>query len=383
VTVVAERVVLPPAAAKAARRLRVSIICRQLVVGGAERQLAALLSGLSREHADVQLLLFYEGGGMSAEIAGLPYLEVVHLRKSGRWDLGFLLRAYRAVRAFEPSIVYGYQSVAAEVASALGWATGARVVWGVRASNMDHASYGWLSRAAFRVGALMSRSADLIIFNSDRGAAHFAAHGYTPAGAVVIANGIDTERFRPDAAAGRAWRAANGVRPNAVVIGCAARLDPMKDLGTFLQAAAQVRTCHPDTVFVIAGSGPPAHEAQLRAQAESLGFGERLIWAGATADMTVLMNALDIACSTSAFGEGFSNVIGEAMACGRPCVATDVGDAARIVGDAGIVVEIAIGPDGRCALGERSRRRVETLFGLETMQRRTFDTLRGLVQQCA
>ena len=102
--------------------------------------------------------------------------------------------------------------------------------------------------------------------------------------------------------------------------------------------------------------------------------------------------ALDLLASSSAFGEGFSNVIGEAMAAGVPCTATDVGDSGRIVGDAGRVVPpndpaalagalgelLDLSPETRAALGERARRRIEEQFSVEALVKATLAALESL-----
>src|SRR5262249_10878967 len=154
----------------------------------------------------------------------------------------------------------------------------------------------------------------------------------------VVPNGIDTDAMRPDAAAGRAMRRTWGIPEDAFVIGCVARLDPMKDHANFLAAAARCSRETADLRFVCIGSGPPAYRAELQALSSSLGLADRVVWAGEIADVKAAYNAFDIATLPSAFGEGFPNVIGEAMACGVPVAATDVGDARAIIGGHGEVV---------------------------------------------
>ena len=112
----------------------------------------------------------------------------------------------------------------------------------------------------------------------------------------------------------------------------------MKDYPTFLEAAAIVAGRKQGMRFVSVGAGPPDYAARLREQARRLGLEGKMIWAGPRGDLPSIYNALDLLVSSSAFGEGFSNVLGEAMACGIPCIATDVGDAREILGEAGIVV---------------------------------------------
>ena len=116
----------------------------------------------------------------------------------------------------------------------------ARVVWGVRASNVDLDRYDWLSRLSYRIECLLSRFTDLTICNSRAGMEHAAAHGFPRERMTVIPNGIDTEHFKPDAAARERIRAEWGIAEKEMLIGLVARLDPMKDHPTFFHAAAML-----------------------------------------------------------------------------------------------------------------------------------------------
>ena len=126
---------------------------------------------------------------------------------------------------------------------------------------------------------------------------------------------------------------------------------------TFLRAAAGYLQKQPDVQFVCVGQGAVAYQGHLRDLAKTLGIESRVIWTGARTDMTDIYNAFDIATSSSAFGEGFSNAIGEAMACAIPVVATDVGDSRRIVGDSGEIVPIRQ-PEALAAAWARLRQRM-------------------------
>jgi glycosyltransferase involved in cell wall biosynthesis len=203
---------------------------------------------------------------------------------------------------------------------------GMRVVWGERASNMDLSHYDWLSRFSTVLARVLSRTPDLVIVNSRAGFEYAAAHGYPRAKMIVIPNGIDADRFAPDAAAGRRVREEWQVGTQRLV-GLVARLDPVKGHRTFLGAAAQLAQDRSDVRFVCVGDGDPAYRQAMQQFAAGLGIADRVSWVPARRDMPAVYNALDVAC-VSSNSEGFPNVLGEAMSCGVPCVATNVGDVA-------------------------------------------------------
>jgi glycosyltransferase involved in cell wall biosynthesis len=156
---------------------------------------------------------------------------------------------------------------------------------------------------------------------------------------IVIFNGIDVNHFQPDLKTGKIVCQEWGISANTILIGMIGRLHPMKDHSTFLKAAALLIQERQDVRFVCVGREEQQDYAkELYELTNVLGITEQVIWAGARVDMPDVYNALNILVSASAYGEGFSNAIGEAMACGKPCVVTDVGDSASIVGNQGIVV---------------------------------------------
>src|SRR6185437_6829745 len=177
------------------------------------------------------------------------------------------------------------------------------------------------------------------------------------------------------------------------LVGLVGRIDPMKNHATFLQAAALLAARGDRLRFVCVGGGNSGFAQGIKALATRLGLDPRLVWAGPRNDMAAVYSALDIAVSSSC-GEGFSNVIAEAMACGRPCVVTDVGDSARIVGECGAVVapgdppaladaveRVATrleDPDGAARLHAMARTRIEDTYSLDVLLRNSEQALRAL-----
>ena len=171
------------------------------------------------------------------------------------------------------------------------------------------------------------------------------------------------------------------------------RLDVMKDHETFLRAAAQIARQHDNVRFVCIGNGDARYGEAMRALSCDIGLADRVLWLPAQTDMNAVYNALDIVCSSSAFGEGFPNVVGEAMACGVLCVVTDVGDSAMLVGDETFVVPprdpvrlasridhlLSVSTTERNEIRARLRRRVVEQFSVARLTIATETALLGLL----
>jgi glycosyltransferase involved in cell wall biosynthesis len=313
------------------------LLTRALDTGGAQRQLVELAIGLQRARWKVTVATFYPGGALETVLlgAGVP---VVSLHKRGRWDvLGFMWRLVQLIRRERPQFVKGYLVMSNVVLSVIRPVIrDTRVIWGVAASDMDLRYYDLLSKTEFRLSILLSRFAHLIVANSEAGRKYHIAQGYCPARMVVIPNGIDVEQFRRSDSVRAELRAEWKIPPHVALIGLVGRIDPMKDHANFLRAAAQIARAHPAARFVCVGPGTGSYRDDMLALTDALHLGGRLTWAGERTDMSRVYNALDLLVSSSRT-EGLPNVVAEAMATGVPCVVTDVGDSARIVGKHGWV----------------------------------------------
>lgn len=315
--------------------MKLFFLIRSLDPGGAERQLAALGNGLARRGHEVHIGVFYPNGALEETLDG-PTLHP--LNKTGRWDvIGLLARLTALVRKIRPDLAHGYLGTANLFLSLVKpFLRGTHVFWGVRASNMDHSKYSITHLLHWKMEALCSPLADCIVYNSKAGQAHAERSGFSSRRSVVIPNGIDTDYFVSDPASRSRLRSAWGIKPDEVLVGLPARLDPMKDHHTLLNAVKALSAQPHRLRFVCIGDGPC--RAELESRSRQLGLEELVQWAGEQKDMPAAYSALDICCLTSSFGEGFPNVLGEALSCGVPCIATDVGDARSIVGDCGTIV---------------------------------------------
>lgn len=317
---------------------RLTFLIRDLGYGGAQRQLVALATGLSREEFEISVLHFHPGPlEENLRAAGI---KTIRVQKYSRWDLiGFFIRLLRTARAEHPDILHSYLTES-NVMSALlqPFLGGARIVWGLRDSQTDAGLWGLLGRLSYQFSRLLSHRADRIIANSDSGRTYYMSQGYPAKKISVIPNGIDVDRFAPDPAAGTRLREKWKITKDNFLFGHVGRLNAMKDHATLLRATAIVCQAHPEARLVCIGGGDDNYAMELQQLAAKLGITEKVLWLQPVRNMTEAYCAFDALVSSSSFGEGFSNVVAEAMSCGVPCGVTDVGDSASILSGTGFSV---------------------------------------------
>ena len=368
--------------------IRLAFVLTELTRGGAEIMLWKLLSRIDRarfepfvfalsSQADGMLDRFNEIGINCRFLGMKPRPDAV----AGLFRLG------QALRHLTPDIVQGWLyhgNVAATLASAL---IGGRtpVLWSIRCTLPSRLSQEkWQSALTIWFGGKLSFSATKIIHNSMASAVeHEQRLGYRGDHRIVVPNGFDTNVFRPSPEARLSVRKMLGVPQDTVLIGLIGRYHAQKDHGNFLRAAALLRTTHPDVHYLFAGEGVDPANASLNRLIREFGLGEHVHLLGPRDDIHAITAALDIACCSSSYGEGFANVIGEAMSCAVACAVTDVSDAARIVSDTGKVVPprnphalaralrdlLDMGEANRQAFGLRARERVINNFSLDAVVR--------------
>ena len=335
---------------------------RAFTRGGAERQAAVTAAELARRGHSVEVITFHGGASYADILADAPEaLPVFRLGDGGRRTLPVAF--WRTLRVSSPDVVLSYLA-GPNLLALLGRCVRPRplVVWGIRSTTLRGADETRLGQVVARVEPWLSRLADRAISNSEAGRIDAVDRGLRLP-IQVVPNGIDTDRWRPEPRRRAPARAELGVLDERSVVLWVGRVHPMKDLPTLLRAMASIVSAGPGDrpLLVVAGDGERAYVRSVQELAGTLRLAVDVRWLGDMDDLGGVYAAADVLVSSSAYGEGFSNVIGEAMACGLPCIGTDVGDTARLLGDATRVVP----PGDHTALAES----VTQFFALSDLER--------------
>ncbi len=372
----------------------VGFLIPDLRLGGAERQLAVLVENSDKSRFAPIVITLRPGGALVQELEakGIP------LYCLGRGSAPQVLRRLlRVLRTAKVKILYSFllpTNVYALAARLLN--PRLRVVIGIRNAVGNLAAWEgsrWQRlrvRALFAVTAALRRLAAAEIANSRAGTA-LARRG-RQGRVYTIPNGIDIARWKLDSSARVRLCREHAIATSNRIVVTVANFSPYKDYPTLIHAAAQVTARYADVVFVAFGDDATVTGQAARQLVSQLGLESRFIFAGVRNDLDRFLAGADVFCLASAT-EGFSNAIGEAMACGLPSVVTDVGDSAFIVGEAGFTVPardpsrlaealcqlLERGEEQRRQLGARARERIVSLFSVEKMIESHQNIFRALV----
>lgn len=368
-----------------AKRTRVVHIINSFEFGGAEAMLCNLLLRSDRKRFDLHVVSLIDDLRVAGPIieAGIP-LQTMGMRP-GVPSPGAVIRLIRYLRRLQPDVIQTWMDHSNLIGGIAGrFGRGARIVWGIHHSN--HVP-GVAKRTTLMTVSACAKLSSIvpsrIVCCSKTAAKMYAARGFAQDRMTVIPNGFDTDRFRPDPLASGEVRNELGLPPESTLIGLVARYDPVKDHATFLQAAGLLHRRSPDVHFLLCGDKVDKTNAALDEQINALGLQQVCHLLGPRRDVARIFAGLDIATSSS-ISEAFPLAIGEAMSCGVPCVATDVGDSAMMIGASGKIVPprdpsaladgwqalLALDSGARAAIGAAARNRVREMFDLDAVTRR-------------
>jgi len=361
--------------------VRIVHIITDLDTGGAEIMLYKLLSSLHDEALNSSVISLMGRGKITERIEALGVkVETLNLGQGERPSWQTIKKLRQIMRASNPDIVQGWMyhgNIAATVAVFLfdPMCRKVKLFWNVRQTLYDINSEKIQTRWLIMLGRWLSFFAHSIIYNSSLSVEQHCNVGYSVKKTKIIPNGFDLQKFRPDKNRRQQLREELRVAESVLLVGHISRLHPMKDHATLLRAIERVADGLSDkqeVLFLLIGHGVTS---ELSKNPAIRFLGERV-------DVPRIMSALDIVVSSSAWGEGFPNVIGEAMASEVPCVVTDVGDSAYIVGKYGRVCSVG---DDQCiassllqlientqerkTAGKQARKRIKENYSMDKIKK--------------
>jgi glycosyltransferase involved in cell wall biosynthesis len=366
--------------------IKIMQVITTLGPAGAETMLCRVASAMDRSHFENEVV------SLTGILDQADKMQAIGVRvrtlgmNTGLPNPLLVMRLARWIRESKPDVIHTWMYHANFVgALAARLAGSVPVVWGIHHSALDPRVDKRRTMLVNRACAFLSRKFPArIACCSEASLCIHKKLGYTAEKLEVIPNGFDLEKVKPDPAARASVRAELGIPADALLIGIAARFHPQKDHLNFIRAAARLHKQIPQVHFLLCGLGITLQNSQLVQWIEAAGICDCCHLLGVRQDMSRLFSAMDIAATASFSGEAFPLVIGEAMACGTPCVVTDVGDSALIVGGTGTVVApgdphalaeawwklIAAGPAVRRRLGMAARHHVQKHFALQAVVER-------------
>jgi len=358
--------------------------------GGAERQIVNLTRCLV-EMGDVEVILglYRATGELLSELDRMQRVEVVDLDRYRSGLVATIFSIRKLINSKNISVVHSLligPNLLLGVVSLI--TTVGRLVWGNRVSCFDKRQFGLKGIVATGISLLLARRVDAIISNSQQGHAALEKIGVRSKRNLVVPNGIDTERFSPSEALRNRFREELKVRDSTILVGQVGRIVDWKGHEVFLRASAEIVKSESNVKFVIVGNHDCAWGSHLKTLSNELGLASKIIWVDAREDVECVLNGLDVLTMNSVSGEGFPNIVGEAMATATAVVGSNVGATEELLSDVGIVVtagdhqslahawlRFINSREFRKRAGQSGRRKIYENYSLETVGRRTAEVL--------
>lgn len=312
-----------------------------LDLGGAEKSLLKILSGLERDrfHSHVVSLTGRGVHGGAIEALGVP-LTCLGL-KGFKGILPCFFRLVKTIKRERPDIIHTWLYHADFLGFLAARFSGKiPVIWNIRCGKLEDSVSTRSTQAMSAILKRLSSKPRMILFNSYSGMESHVHSGYKPTQVKIIQNGFDMSEWKPNPAARNAFRNKYGVRENEKLVGIVARYHKIKDHECFLRAAKLIISNNKFKIkLVMVGKDIDHENSELISIIDALGIKDYVLLLGPLGDLCNFMPVLDCLVLTSR-SEGFPSVLAESLASGVPCVSTDVGDAKRICGEAGFVVNV-------------------------------------------
>ena len=320
--------------------MKLLFVINSLNFGGAERMLSRLVVTNRFHHNTIKIVSLLGRGDFSKQLeqAGIDvtYLNMENSR------VGFIkvFHILKILKQFDPDVVHSWSYHTDLILGLLSpLMRGIPIFWSIRQTNLSSFHNKRTTLVVVRLCAALSRFVPYeIICNAHSAKSSHARFGYKSDKIKVIPNGIDCDIFSPSRSLNKKFRSELGIAEDVPIVGMVGRFDSQKNHELFFDAAKLIADIQPRCIFALSGKEIDHENEALKQMIGRRKLTSQTILLGRLDDVPTVMNGIDVLVLSSA-GEGWPNVVGEAMACGTPVVSTNVGEAKHIVGDTGVTIE--------------------------------------------
>lgn len=364
-------------------KIKILHLITGLEPGGTQMVLARLLKSMDGCRFD-NVIVTMKSGGIYEERVARSGVRIRSLGMStgGRDVFSGFKNLRNIIKEEKPALISAWM-YHANIAASLSrvFCSKIPIIWNIRHSLHDISAEEFSASVAIKIGRLISKHADAIVYNSELSAKQHGEYGYTRHSSCIIPNGYDCEEFSPHRCCRENIHQVFNIPCQSSLVAHIGRYHKMKDHENMIRAASLLKKERNDVYFILIGDNIDDRNTVLMDLIDRHCLRNSVSLIGDRCDLNRLMPSFDIVVSSSSYGEGFSNTISEAMACGVPCVVTDVGDSAAIVGDAGRVVPprdsfalakaiddlLSLDSINRSALGAAARKRIIDNYSMQKM----------------
>jgi glycosyltransferase involved in cell wall biosynthesis len=361
------------------KKYKIILAIRSLEIGGAERQFIELVKNIDLNRYELSIVSNYKGI-LDHEIKSFNHIL---MQKNGFWDLTYFIKLYRYIVSYKPDLVYCFMpdmNITMSIIKIF-YLFKFKLVWGQFGSEPDFNDYDSIMKKLYKIQKKIEFTVNGVLSDGTQGLEFYKKLGYKLRNSEVIYSGTDINRFIFNDVDRKIFRDRYGLTNHTIAIGICSRLDPMKGYYVLAEAARNILLKYDNIYFFSIGYGDDSIKYK---SIKILGdCGNRFIWLDKQSQPEKIFSGWDIYCSTSLYGEGFSNSIIEAMSCSLPVIATKVGEAEHQVGIPELVIEpgnpkvlenallTLIEGKNYKELGLKSRQRVEHNFSSILMAEKT------------
>lgn len=319
--------------------MKITHLITDLDVGGAERMLYRLVKYSNYSKDQIQIISLKNRGYLYGSLLSEGYNVSGLGFRAGSFSISGFYDLKKRIKDFSPDVIQTWMYHADFLGGLAAKSLGIPVIWNIRQTALKKGIHKNSTRHLAKICACLSGNIPVKIVTCAHSAVNWHTKlGYDAGKFIVIPNGVDTDEFKLNLSDRSRIRQELGLNEDDIIVGTAARFSPSKGYDILFKAIENIVSASENIKFIFCGNDIEPQNEQLWEWITKQNLQGKISLLGNRPDMPAIYNAMDILVSPS-LAEGLSNTILEAMSCSLPCVVTDVGDSALIIGNTGLIIQ--------------------------------------------